>query len=207
MVMIKDDKTIKRNIMKHLAWDARVNVGPIDVVIEDGAVQLKGMTATYGERMAAYEDVWAVPGVVSVQNQLVVTPPDDFVRPTDDEIQDNIEAILRLHPALDSFNIEPIVNDGYVELRGTVDAYWKKQRAESMIADIAGVIDIQNKISVEPEELTPDDAVADMVEQALASNVYTDVSKIRVSVESGLVTLSGTVPTWNAYGEAYQSAL
>lgn len=207
MTMIKNDKTIRQDIVAHLAWDARINPVNIDVRVEDGAVQLVGTTATYSERIAAYEAAWTVPGVVSVDNRLLVTPPDNYDLPTDDDIRDNIDRILRVHPQIDSFNVDAVVNGGRVDLRGTVDAYWKKQRLEGLAGDIGGVIDIENNLSVKPEQAMPDDTIAEAIETALARTDPVDADKIDISVENGLVTLSGTVPNWNAYRAAYQAAL
>jgi osmotically-inducible protein OsmY len=205
--VIRNDQTIRQDILEHLAWDARVDPINIDVQVEDGAVVLVGTTQTYGERIAAYEDTWTVPGVVSVDNQLLVSPPDTYELPSDAEIRDNIDRILRMHPSIDSASIEPVVEAGRVSLHGTVDAYWKKQRVESLVADIGGVVAIKNDIAVEPEPATTDEVIAKAVKTALARNVHVDDRAIKISVQNGLVTLAGTVPTWLAYREAYQSAL
>lgn len=74
--MIRDDNAIRQDIVEHLTWDSRVNSINIEVQVKDGDVQLVGTTPTYSERMAAYEDTWSVPGVVSVENRIVVTPPE-----------------------------------------------------------------------------------------------------------------------------------
>ncbi len=205
--MNRDDKAIKQDIVEHLAWDARVNATNIDVQVETGNVRLTGTAVTYGERMTAYEDAWSVPGVISVDNQIVVTLPDDYARLGDDDIRVNINRIIELHPLIDTANIDVRVAGGYVELHGTLDAYWKKQRVENMIADIRGVIDINNNLSIEPEQKTADGSIAEMVQTALARNAQVDADQIEVMVEDGLVTLSGVVPNWGVYREAYQSAL
>ena len=46
--------------------------------------------------------------------------------------------------------MEVIVSAGRVTLRGTVDAYWKKNHAETLVADEPGVIFIENLLAVVP---------------------------------------------------------
>jgi osmotically-inducible protein OsmY len=93
-------------------------------------------------------------------------------------------------------NVE--ANGGIVTLSGTVDSYAKKLAAQEAAHRVKGVVDVVNDIHI----LMPghrersDREIAEAVRRALEWDVLMPHEKIKTAVESGTVTLEGTVPSW-----------
>lgn len=197
MPLIKE--RIKKDIVDQLYWDNRVDASDVHVdVLEEGKIKLTGTVPTYTARLAAAEDTRAVSGVTSVENDIVVKYSPFVTRPTDTKIRNDIENLLDLDPDIDSLDISISVEDGFVIFEGTVDRYWKKMKAEDMAGNIAGVRGIKNKLAITPTEDFKDRQIADEIMSALGRHAEVDISTINVEVENGIVTLSGTVPSWSA---------
>jgi len=126
--------------------------------------------------------------------------------PMEDEILDAVENILAWSPYIDSSKIEVSVDDGLVTLEGSVDAYWKKIRAENMIFDIRGVTGVSNKLTIVPTKDFMDEQIANSIISAMDRNLNVDAETIDVTVENGIATLSGSVSTLAAYQAAYNAA-
>lgn len=201
-----DQEQIKRDVVDNLYWDTRVDASEINVdVDEDGNVTLEGTVPSYRAKMAATLSAWTVNGVLTIDNQVAVSLPTEITLPTDDEIKSNIQNSLLWNPDLVSTDIEVSVENGIVTLEGSVDSYWKLYLAENE-ADVQGVIDMVNKLTVVPSEDILDEDIAEDVVNALERNANVDVDDVTVKVEDGGVTLTGSVPSWYAYTSAEDSA-
>ena len=205
--MIRTDEQIKKDVIDQLASDYRVSAADVDVKVSDGKVTLTGTVPTYTARTAANTDAWATTGVKGVTNLLTVRFPTTFTVPTDTEIEGHIKDRLAGNPDVYSVDIDVSVENGVATLEGTVDAYWKKWRAEDLASDVRGVVNVQNHLAVVPSETYIDKDIAQEIEDALERNVYVDAEKVTVKVENGDVTLTGTVPTYYAKGQAYLAAV
>ncbi len=64
-----------------------------------------------------------------------------------------------------------------------------------------------NEMGVVPTEQPIDEAIARDIEAALGRNINVNVEDVTVEVENGVVTLTGTVPTWAAWRAAYNTAI
>jgi hyperosmotically inducible protein len=99
--------------------------------------------------------------------------------------------------------------DGVVHLRGKVDSAEAKAAAESVAKDIDGVKSVQNDLQVvSPGARKAVDAkdadIAKAVESRLSRE--SDLKKIDVRADSGVVTLTGKVPTISASAKASEVA-
>jgi hypothetical protein len=70
----------------------------------------------------------------------------------DDNIYEDVCAILTSSPDIDASDMEVEVKDGCVFLRGTVSARSIKRQAEIEIENISGVKDVQNLLTIRPGE-------------------------------------------------------
>ncbi len=185
---------IRKDVYSQLAWDNRVGHTSIIVkVTDDGTVILSGMVPTHTDRFEAEEDAYTVSGVKSVENHLSVSPPLTYPVPEDDDIAAQIENLLQWNPTIDATRIQVVVTSGILTLMGNVDSVWQKYRVEHLAEDIAGVISVDNRLSVQPIGEVSDDDIRDDIIGTLARNTFIDASNIVVSVEKGEVTLSGVV--------------
>jgi len=65
--------------------------------------------------------------------------------PPDNEIKEHLENLFRWNQEMSQEYVRIAVTGGTVMLEGTVDAYWKKLRAEQMAASVKGVLGVKDK--------------------------------------------------------------
>jgi osmotically-inducible protein OsmY len=194
-VSTRAPEDIRRDVMDQLAWDSRVDESNVGVAVRDRTAVLTGQVPTYPERSRAQEDAEAVEGIGKVDNRLTVGFREGYTVPPDGEILANIQSTLAWSPTVDATQIHVNVARGRVALTGGVASYWQRQRAEEIAADVAGVTEVHNELSV--STTTP--AVADTdirmaIESALRRNAnIADDDRVQVEVREGVVTLKGTV--------------
>lgn len=192
--MARKPDEIKQDILDELIWDTRVESSGINVDVSGGSIVLWGTVPSYVSRWIAEQDARGIAGKVEVRNQLVVKLPDELKPPSDEEIALAVKNVLMWNPVIESANIEVAVVRGIVNLEGTVDAYWKKMRAENLVSGIKGVLDIINRISVVPTKDFLDETIAKDIVRAVSRTFSVDVTQINIKVEHGMVTLKGRVP-------------
>lgn len=107
-------------------------------------------------------------------------------------------------------NVE--TQQGVVQLSGFVDSETAKQAAEETAQSVAGVTEVQNKLLVRDGKRSTGEAVDDTV---IAAKVKGEIagkaglgtaSDVNVEVNSGVVELSGFVPTTDAKMQAGEIA-
>lgn len=114
----------------------------------------------------------------------------------DIEIADAIENQYRFDHAINVNKIEVTVVDGIAELTGTVDNIKAKERAAKIAGLVKGVRSVSNRIDVEPSVVISDDGIKDRVEYALLKDPATDSYEVSVMVDDKVVTLKGTVDSY-----------
>lgn len=204
---VRTDTEIEQLVRQELIWDDRVDSTGITVTVLNGVVTLTGTVPSYAQLSLAAADAWKIQGVTDVDNLLTVTIPETVTVPSDAQIETNVENMLRWNATVDSTDIDVSVTHGTVTLEGTVDDYWQKWRADDLAADLSGVVLVENHLTVVPTESFVDQDIAEDIEAALERNLYVVAEDITVEVENGIVTLTGTVPTYHAHAEAYNAAM
>jgi len=88
------------------------------------------------------------------------------------------------------------VQSGAVSLSGTVTTLAQRLNAVNQTRRTVGVREVSDRITVVPAEKIPDDQVASSVRQSLAGSLSkSESAAISVGVQSGIVTLTGTLPS------------
>jgi osmotically-inducible protein OsmY len=200
-------QSIKKKVEDQLFWDNRVDSTDIKVEVANGTVTLSGKVPNYTARRAAELDARIVPGVLSVKNLLTVEYPPTIAIPDDESIQSGIQNRIDWSASISAADIKVKVQSGLVTLTGSVDAYWKKLRAEEMAWDAVGVVEVKNELSVVPTHKMTDELIGEEVMKAIDRNINVDVNTVDVTVKDGIVTLSGVVKDWYAKVAAYNAAL
>jgi osmotically-inducible protein OsmY len=162
-------------------------------VTDDGAT-LTGDAPTLYTIFIANELAASVPGVRRVHSELAVARPANA--PTDAEIKNHAEHILRWNASISAGKVNVSVVSGRMALEGEVVAYWQRSRAEALMLDIEGVVGVDNNLLVVPELVPQDQVIATDVQSAIARYSCADQNSITVEVSHGRVTLSGNVPNW-----------
>lgn len=200
------DEEIKDDVEEQLYWDDRVDASNVGITVDDGRVTLNGTVPTYLAENAAVSDALSIVGVTDVSDKLSVRYPAEAATPTDTEMAADIEAVLRVNPDIDASEIDVSVREGVVTLDGAVDAYWKKVHAEEVASTIKGVLRINNRLNVIRAKDFVDREIGEDITQALERNALIDAEDVDVTVENGVVTLTGTVPSHTARQAAYKAA-
>ncbi len=204
--MRRTDEQIKKEIVDQLYWDGRIDASDVKVEVTEGVVSLTGTVTDYTAFRAADDDAWDIPGILRLDNRLIVQYPAEVRIPEDEKIVSHIENMFWWNPSLDESKITITSENGRVKLEGSVDAYWKKLKAEEIAYSAFGVVDVTDELVVVPAEDIVDEVIGEELAAALERNIYVDVDAINVKVENGKVTLSGTVENTLAFRSAVDTA-
>lgn len=200
------DEEIKKGVIDSLYWDGRVDASNVNVDIHDQRVTLRGSVASYSASEAALFDAWRVPGVTKVDNQLLVRFPSQARLPSDEQIRSNVKNMLLWNESTRDQDIDVKVKNGTVELEGSVDAYWRKLRAEQIVKDATGVVGITDRLAVVPTKAILDNVIAEDITNAIDRDYAVRIDDIDVRVQDGKVTLSGKLPNRSAIDAALDAA-
>jgi osmotically-inducible protein OsmY len=127
---------------------------------------------------------------------------------TNEKLQKDVQDALKWEPLLHSAEIGVTVKDGVVTLLGTVDSYTKKLEAENAAKMVSGVKAVVEKIEIKYGNYgkKSDADIAKEIINTFKWNWSIPDDKIKVKVETGWVTVQGTV-TWNYQKEAAITAI
>jgi osmotically-inducible protein OsmY len=192
--VVAQDSLIHKGVLAELRWDTHVDETDVGVEVDDGVVTLTGHVESYAKRVAAEDAAHRVLGVRDVANDVVVHIPGGFAR-TDTEIAHAVRRALEADVFVAEDNIETTVSNGWVTLKGEVDFWRERQDAERSILRLGGVRGVTNAITVRVRTVHPD-TVRDTIEEALERRAEREAERIQVSVDEGVVTLSGRVRSW-----------
>jgi osmotically-inducible protein OsmY len=183
------DGDITLAIEAELVLDEAVSSHLIDVSTKNGIVSLGGRVDNILNKERATRVAETIKGVRSVINNIEVIP----VERSDEALSKDINAALLEDPATDSYEIGTVVDDGEVVLTGTVDSWQEKILAEKVVKSVRGVKEVDNNIGVRYKSERSDFEIQKDIQRNLENDIWVDDALIKVEVEDGEVTLSGTV--------------
>jgi osmotically-inducible protein OsmY len=122
--------------------------------------------------------------------------PEETKEITDRSIMLAVQTELILDDAVPAHRVEVEVEDGVVELSGSVDSFSGKLAAEEAAEKTKGVIAVVNRIDVEPAKRSDGEIRADAVAK-LARDPAAEAWQISVQVNEGEVTLTGEVDSFS----------
>lgn len=117
-------------------------------------------------------------------------------KPDDIDIVDAIEDEFTFDHAVNNNKVDVTVTNGIVELTGTVSNLKAKERATSIAELVKGVRTVSNRIEVDPPPHLTDQEIREMVEETLLKDPATDFFEVLVHVEDKVVTITGTVDSY-----------
>ena len=128
---------------------------------------------------------------------------------TDAELKQDVLAELLWEQSVHAAHIAVVARDGVVSLAGHVASYAEKRGAEAAASRVRGVRALAYEIDVRPPsngELRDDKQLAAAIADRLRWNTSFPQDAVKVEVEKGWVTLSGTV-TWRFQSEAGEAEI
>jgi len=169
----------------------------VTVKANDGVVTLTGTVRDKDERALAEDTVENLPGVVSVDNQIVVKS--EIPEHSDAWIALKIRGELLVKANVSATSTKVDVKDGMVTLTGTVQNAAQKDLTEAYAKDIDNVKSVKNELVIEAPaagsgtvgETIDDASITSQVKFALLSHRSTSVLSTKVTTENAVVTISG----------------
>ena len=147
--LVRPAEDIAADVARALASDPRVDDRGVVVNVAEGIVRLSGTVSSERERRAAEEDAWRTEGVVEVSNELTVSPDR---RRSDREIEQDVREALDSDARIsDPTTIQARSVAGTVRLQGSVATVDERQAAEQDAWYTAGVVYVENMLTVTRE--------------------------------------------------------
>jgi hyperosmotically inducible periplasmic protein len=189
-----DDGRIVSSAKQSYVYKTCLKHDDITIEANDGVVKLTGEVAGPSHKEMVQDVVEGLPGVRSVDNQLVVKPEDEH---SDGSIRLKVKTTLLFHRSVSGIKTDVAVKDGVVTLTGTASSEAQKELTTEYATDIEGVKQVKNELKVTreppPRSLGQviDDAPTAQVKAALLTHHSTSALKTKVSTRNGVVTLTG----------------
>jgi osmotically-inducible protein OsmY len=200
----RSDDEIKQAVKDSFIYDPRVHSFNINVNVGYGIVTLSGVVDNLEAKKAAENDAKDTMGVTRIINNLKVRPT---VAPTNEELVESVKKAFREDPYIQRYDLNVSAYGGTVYLSGVVHTSWEKNRAGDIADGVLGVVAVVNNIDFEHKWVwKPDWQIKDDVKSQLFWDPFVDENQVNVSVENGIVTLTGVVNTYSERQSAEDNA-
>lgn len=137
------DSDLATAVSAALRTDPNVNDEALEVIVRDGVVTLRGTVRYWYQRKTAVDGAHRIAGVVSVRDEIRITPP----ARSDDEIRTEIIASIGRVIPLAAGHIKVDVQGGVVTLHGNVQFYTDKLQADRSAWMTEGVRNVVNSLT------------------------------------------------------------
>ena len=203
-VIVKTDTQVRQDTLDELERDWRFKPAEVGVEVDAGVGTLTGTVSSYTKLLAAADIAANIAGVRGVANELTVRTPGTGV-PNDTDIAGAVRNALKWDPDVPDEDVEVLVRNGTVTLKGTVDYWYQRKSACDTAMRIGGVGAVNDQIVVTPPRLT-DGEMREEIRKAIRRRVPLAADNIGVQVKDGTVTLTGTVQFYSDRLQAEKSA-
>jgi osmotically-inducible protein OsmY len=197
------DKQIHNDVVAELRFMPDIDDTNIDVQVNDGIVTLSGFVPSHNDRFHAECAAKRVRGVRGLANELRISLASADRHPDSELVRNCLAAIRSELPRL-ADGIQVMASDGHMTLEGTVAWHWERQRIESAVRAIAGVVTVNNLIVIAPDAMPGD--IKRRIEAAFVRSAELDAHRISVDAQEGTITLRGTVGSLREKDEAQRTA-
>jgi osmotically-inducible protein OsmY len=200
---MKTDAQLQFDVNEELDWDPSIHAEDIGVTVHDGVVTLTGHVNTFAEKWEAERASQRVAGVKALAVEVDVTLPGSSIR-NDADIARSAQNVLEWNSCIPCNSVKVLVEGGMITLSGEVARDYQRRAATESVRTLMGVKGVTNQLTL-PAGAASDTVKTD-IEAALQRRVPIDAKHIRVDVNGGDVTLTGTVHCWSERDQARHSA-
>ncbi len=195
------DSRIESSAAKSYTFKTTLKEDSIKTVSKDGIVTLTGTVAEASHKSLAEDTVANLPGVKSVDNQLVVSG-EQPAEHSDSWITMKVKTALLFHRNVSATGTTVYTKDGVVTLQGEAKNLAQKELTAEYAKDIDNVKEVKNNMTIattptmETSETATTDKIDDasitaQVKSSLLSHRSTSAIHTGVSTTDGVVTLTG----------------
>ena len=193
------DSRIESTAAKSYVFKTYLKDDAIKTVAKDGVVTLTGTVAVAEHKTLAEDTVAGLPGVKSVNNQLMVSG-EQPTEHSDTWINLKVKTALLFHRNVSATGTTVYVNEGVVTLQGVAGSEAQKELTTEYAKDVDNVKAVKNNMTVAATAPAPDSTIGDKVDDAsitaevkstLFSHHATSALHTTVSTTDGVVTVGG----------------
>lgn len=193
------DDRIESAAAKSYVFKTYLKDDSIKTDAKDGIVTLTGTVADSSHKSMAENTVASLPGVKSVNNELVIKG-EQPAEHSDAWITTKVKTALLFHRNVSATGTTVYTKDGVVTLQGVADSLAQKELTTEYAMDIDNVKSVNNEMTIAKTPATPkttmgeqiDDAsITAQVKSSLLSHRSTSALHTTVTTTDGVVTLSG----------------
>ena len=193
------DSRIESSAAKSYVFKTYLKDDSIKTESKDGIVTLTGTVADASHKSMAEDTVEGLPGVKSVDNQLVVSG-EQPAEHSDTWISMKVKMALLFHRHVSATGTSVYVHDGVVTLQGVAGSQAEKELTTEYVKDVDNVKSVQNNMTIaanpadtsEPTGDKIDDAsITAQVKESLFSHHSTSALHTGVTTTDGVVTITG----------------
>jgi osmotically-inducible protein OsmY len=200
------DSRIESSAAKSYTFKTTLKDDAIKTESKDGIVTLTGTVAEASHKSLAEDTVANLPGVKSVNNQIVISG-EQPAEHSDTWISMKVKTALLFHRNVSASGTTVYTKDGVVTLEGEAGSLAAKELTGEYAKDVDNVKEVKNNMTV--AKTAPDATLSDKIDDAsitaqvkssLLSHHSTSALHTTVSTADGVVTVGG-----NAKNEAEKS--
>lgn len=191
---MRNDAQLQSDVRAELAWDPRVDDSVVRVAASDGVVTLTGSVPSYADKVAAARAAERVFGVRAVANDLAVQIPVTHEQ-SDTAIAKAAADALEWDVEVPGEAVMSSVSNGIITLDGSVEWRYQRDAAARAVRNLTGVRGVINNIAIVAKRAAADD-VRRNIKEALERRADRTADRISVETLGGVVTLTGSVPSF-----------
>jgi len=197
------DERIESSARQSYVFRTYLKDDSIRTTSRDGIVTLTGTVNEESHKALAKETVASLPGVKSVDDQLVLKgdQPPEY---SDGWLSMKVKSSLLFNRNVSALKTQVYVTDGVVTLKGEAASQAQKDLTGEYAKDVEGIKDVKNEMTIakiddsSPQtvgEKIDDASITAQVKMAFLAHHSTSAFKTGVETNDGVVTLTGNVTT------------
>jgi hyperosmotically inducible protein len=193
------DSRIESSAAKSYTFKTYLKDDSIKIDSKDGIVTLTGTVADASHKSMAENTVTSLPGVKSVDNQLLING-EQPAEHSDAWITTKVKTALLFHRNVSATGTTVYTKDGVVTLQGEASSMAEKELTTEYARDIDNVKSVNNEMTIANTTAMHDATIGDKIDDAsitaevkssLMSHHSTSAMHTTVSTTDGVVTLTG----------------